>query len=71
MAPSLNTILPADIGNGTVPAYNIAALVAGAGAVSHTQLTIIYSLGIRILWLTTMFNSSFLSSGALPSSSTA
>lgn len=49
MAPSLNTILPADIGNGTVPTYNIAALVAGAGAVSHTQLTIRYSLGIITL----------------------
>lgn len=49
MAPSLNTILPADIGNGTVPTYNIAALAAGAGAVSHAQLTIRYFLGIIIL----------------------
>lgn len=40
MAPSLDTILPADIGNGTVPTYNIAALVAGAGAVStHNSLS--------------------------------
>lgn len=49
MAPSLNTILPADIGNGSVPTYNIAALVAGAGAVSHTQLNIRYPLRIIVL----------------------
>lgn len=34
MAPSLNAILPNEIGNGTIPTHNIAALAAGAAAVS-------------------------------------